>query len=102
MFPSDKTIVTLSKHIQKELVPDDDDDEDTDCSACTLPLSAIEGVVKLLATRVNYGIESPHAKTPAALCVWRWELNQEYLSFLPKVSREKVDARLADRIQVSW
>jgi hypothetical protein len=98
--PSDKTIVALSKHIQQELVPDDDDD--TDCPASILPLGAIEGVVKLLATRVNYGIESPLAKTPAALCVWRWELNQEYLPSLPKVSREKVDARLADRIQVSW
>ncbi|KAI9455565.1 hypothetical protein BJY52DRAFT_1224586 [Lactarius psammicola] len=82
---------------KQELAPDDDDD--TDCSASILPLSAIENVVKRLATRVNYGIESPLAKTPAALCVWRWELNQEYLPFLPKVSREKVDARLADRIQ---
>jgi chromatin assembly factor 1 subunit A len=91
----------LSKHIQQELVPNDDDD-DTDCPASVLPLSAIEGVVKLLATRVNYGIESPLAKTPAALCVWRWELNPEYLPFLPKISREKVDSRLADRIQVSW
>jgi hypothetical protein len=97
---SDKTIVALSKHIQQELVPDDDDD--TDCPASILPLGAIEGVVKLLATRVNYGIESPLAKTPAALCVWRWELNQEYLPFLPKVSRERVDVRLADRIHVSW
>ena len=98
--PSDKTIMALSKHIQQELVPDDDD-EGSDCPASILPLVAIEGVVKLLATRVNYGIESPLAKTPAALCVWRWELNQDYLPFLPKVSRDKVDARLADRIQVS-
>ena len=98
--PSDKTIMALSKYIQQELAPDDDDD--TDCSVSILPLSAIEDVVKLLATRVNYGVESPLAKTPAALCVWRWELNQEYLPFLPKVSREKVEARLADRIQVSW
>ena len=98
---SDKTIAALSKHIQHELVPDDDDDN-TVFSLSPLPLSAVEDVVKLLATRVNYGIESPLTKTPAALCVWRWELNQEYLSFLPKVSRDKVDARLADRIQVSW
>jgi chromatin assembly factor 1 subunit A len=97
--PSDKTIMALSKHIQQELVPDDD--EDSECPASILPLGAIEGVVKLLATRVNYGIESPLAKSPAALCVWRWELNQDYLPFLPKVSRDKVDARLADRIQVS-
>jgi chromatin assembly factor 1 subunit A len=95
---SDKTIAALSKHIQQELAPDD---EGIDNSASILPLGAIEDVVKALASRVNYGIESPLAKTPAALCVWRWELKQEYLSFLPKVSREKVDARLADRIQVS-
>jgi chromatin assembly factor 1 subunit A len=95
---SDKTIIALSKHIQQELAPDD---EDFDNSASILPLNAIEDVVKALATRVNYGIESSLAKTPAALCVWRWELKQEYLGFLPKASREKVDARLADRIHVS-
>jgi chromatin assembly factor 1 subunit A len=96
---SDKTIAALSKHIQQELAPDND--EDIDSSASVLPLSVIEDVVKLLATRVNYGIESSLAKIPAALCVWRWELKQDYLGFLPRVSREKVDARLADRIQVS-
>ncbi len=90
---SDKTITALSKYIRQELAPDDEDD--------ILPLSAIEDVVKLLASRVNYGIESSLARTPAALCVWRWELEQEYLGFLPKVSREKVDTRRADRIQVS-
>ena len=95
---SDRTITALSKYIQQELTPDDE--EDIDNSASVLTLNAIEDVVKRLATRVNYGIESSIAKTPAALCVWRWELKQEYLSFLPRVSREKVDARLADRIQV--
>jgi chromatin assembly factor 1 subunit A len=84
--------------MQQELAPDDGDD--VDCSVSILPLSVIEDVVKMLATRVNYGIESALTKTPAALCVWRWELKQEYLSFLPRVSREKVEARLADRIQV--
>jgi chromatin assembly factor 1 subunit A len=96
---SDKTITALSKHIQQELAPDDEDD--IDCSASILPLSIIEDVIKLLASRINYGIESSLTKTPAALCVWRWELKQEYLGFLPKVSREKVDSRRADRIQVS-
>lgn len=94
---SDKTISALSKHIQQELAPDDEDD--INCSASILPLSVIEDVVKLLASRINYGIESSLTKTPAALCVWRWELKQEYLGFLPKVSREKVDARRLDRIQ---
>lgn len=96
---SEKTITTLSKHIQQELNPDDG--EDIECSASILPLSVIEDVVKLLADRVNYGIESSLTKTPATLCVWRWELKQEYLGFLPRVSREKVDARRADRNQVS-
>jgi chromatin assembly factor 1 subunit A len=96
---SDKTIAALSKHIQQELAPDDEDD--INCPASILPLSIIEDVVKLLATRINYGIESSLTKTPAALCVWRWELKQEYLGFLPKVSREKVDARRVDRLQVS-
>ncbi|KAI9508476.1 hypothetical protein F5148DRAFT_1375796 [Russula earlei] len=94
---SDKTITALSKHIQQELAPHND--EIFESLTSVLPLSPIEDVVKLLAARVNYGIESPLTKTPAALCVWRWELKQEYLGYLPKVSREKVDARLADRIQ---
>jgi chromatin assembly factor 1 subunit A len=96
---SDKTITALSKHIQQELAPDDEDD--INCSASILPLSVIEDVVKLLAGRINYGIDSSLTKTPAALSVWRWELKQEYLGFLPKASREKVDARRVDRIQVS-
>src|SRR5712691_12852842 len=95
---SDRTITALAKYIQQELTPDDE--EDIDNSASILSLNAIEDIVKRLATRVNYGIETSLAKTPAALCVWRWELKQEYFSFLPRVSREKVDARLADRIQV--
>jgi chromatin assembly factor 1 subunit A len=90
---SDKTITALSKYIRQELAPDDEDD--------MLRLSAIEDVIKLLASRVNYGIESSLAKTPAALCVWRWELKQEYLGFLPKVSQEKIDTRRADRVQAS-
>jgi chromatin assembly factor 1 subunit A len=96
---SDKTITGLSKYIQQELSPDGGDD--IDCSRSILPLSVIEDVVKLLATRINYGIDSALTKTPAALCIWRWELRQEYLGFLPRVSREKVEARLTDRIQVS-
>lgn len=95
---SDRTITALSNYIQQGLIPDDE--EDSDNADSILPLNAIEDVVKRLATRVNYGIESSLAKTPAALCVWRWELKQEYLGFLPRVSREKVDARLADRIRV--
>jgi len=66
---SDRTITALSKYIQQELAPDDEDDIDS--SASILPLNAIEDVVKRLATRVNYGIESSLTKTPAALCVWR-------------------------------
>ena len=95
---SERIITALSKYIQQDLVPDDE--EDINNSASIPTLKAIEDVVKRLATRVNYGIESFLSKTPAALCVWRWELKQEYLGFLPRVSREKVDARLADRIQV--
>ena len=95
---SDKTITGLSKYIQQELAPDSGDDIES--SASILPLTVIEDVVKRLATRVNYGIDSALTKTPAALCIWRWELKQEYLSFLPRVSREKAEARLADRIQV--
>ncbi|KAI0303427.1 hypothetical protein B0F90DRAFT_1371375 [Multifurca ochricompacta] len=92
---SDKTIIALSKYIQQELAPDNGDD--ADCLVPTLALSAIEDVVKLLATRVNYGIETSLAKTPAALCIWRWELKPEFIDFLPRISREKVETRLVDR-----
>lgn len=52
--------------------------------------------------RNNYGLDAPPGggKVPAALCVWRWEVKEEHHEWLPKASREKADARSAERVQV--
>lgn len=79
-----------------------DHDSETTKNSRPLPLPVIEAAVKHVATRVNYGIDAPHGgKTPPSLCVWRWEVKPEYYDWLPKVSRDKADIRLAERVQVS-
>ncbi|KAI0063406.1 hypothetical protein BV25DRAFT_1854444 [Artomyces pyxidatus] len=98
---SDKTISALCKHIQQELVPvDDEDDETPDPASRVLPLGTIEEAIVSVARRVNYGIDVINAtKIPASLCVWRWEVRQEHYDWLPKASREKIEARLVERAQ---
>lgn len=92
----------LAKHIHHELLPTlDEDDEGFFSVASALPLSTVEEEIKSIVTRNNYGVEVPSgAKLPAALCVWRWEVRPQHMDWLPKNSREKVEARLAERIQV--
>jgi chromatin assembly factor 1 subunit A len=96
---SDKTVAALAKHVQQALAPDGDEDED---EAPALALEAIEACVRQIAQRTNYGLDTPSAARvpPAAVCVWRWELTPLNLDWLPKASREKVSARLAERVQV--
>ncbi|KAA1471273.1 hypothetical protein DENSPDRAFT_799075 [Dentipellis sp. KUC8613] len=99
---SDKTVLYLAKHIQQELVPapDDDDDEDAKPSPNILPVETIEMTIKALADRINYGIDAPNStKVPASLCVWRWEVKNSHRDFLPKASRDKIESRLAERLQ---
>ncbi|EIM90432.1 uncharacterized protein STEHIDRAFT_119429 [Stereum hirsutum FP-91666 SS1] len=98
---SDKPLVSISKYIQRELLPmEGDHDSETTKNSRPLPLSVIEAAVKHVATRVNYGIDAPQGgRTPPSLCVWRWEVKPEYYDWLPKVSRDKADARLAERVQ---
>ena len=67
-----------------------------------VPLSAIEAVVKRVASRVNYGLEAPDGcKPPASACAWRWEISQDCKDWLPKNISEKADVRKHDRLQVS-
>ncbi|KAL1717346.1 chromatin assembly factor 1 subunit A-domain-containing protein [Schizophyllum commune] len=103
-FESDKTLTALCKHIQHTLLPPPDDEDDADPATADLarmvPLSAIEAVVKRVASRVNYGLEAPDGcKPPASACVWRWEISQDYKDWLPKNIREKADVRKHDRLQ---
>jgi len=94
----------LAKHIHHELLSTLDDEEKS-ASAITaaLPLTVVEEAIKSVLIRNNYGLEAPlGVKLPAALSVWRWEVRSEYLDWLPKNSREKAEARLAERTQVRF
>lgn len=106
---SDKTLAALSKHIQQELLPAQDEDDEEGCKEiqAALPLELIEKAVKGIATRVNYGLDVSKipqvplgAKIPVAWQVWRWELKDEYREWLPKASRDKALVRLCERRQV--
>lgn len=104
---SDKSLTQLSKHIHQALLPTlDEDDNNKDTSSLThaaLPLTLVENAIKAVLIRNNYGLDAPlGVRIPAAVCVWRWEVRSEHLDWLPRNSREKAEARQADRIQVSW
>ncbi|KAH9901194.1 hypothetical protein C8Q73DRAFT_752237 [Cubamyces lactineus] len=98
---SDKTLQALSKHIQQQLLPAMDEDEDEEDIAAILPLDTVEDAIKSIARRVNYGLESPPegGKVPASWLIWRWEVSDPYRDWLPKNAREKVDARIRERLQ---
>ena len=103
---SDRSLAQLSKHIHQELLPTlDEDNDNKDTSSLThaaLPLILVENAIKALLVRNNYGLDAPvGVKTPAAVCVWRWEVRSDYFHWLPKNSREKAESRQTDRIQVS-
>jgi hypothetical protein len=87
-------------------MPVHDESEGRDGPSATqavLPLGVIEAAIKLVVQRNNYGLDSfGGAKTPAALCVWRWEVKEQHRDWLPKNVREKVAARIAERVQVNY
>lgn len=91
----------LAKHIQSLLQPEevDDDEEVQEIIPDILPLTVVEDAVTSIANRVNYGVDWVE-KPPANLCVWRWELNEKYKSWLPKNGMEKFVTRIAERRQV--
>lgn len=104
---SDKTLAQLSKHIHQELLPTlDEDDDNMETSSLThaaLPLTLVEDAIKAVLIRNNYGLDAPlGVKIPTAVCVWRWEVRNEHLDWLPRNSKEKAELRQTDRIQVSW
>ncbi|KII89048.1 hypothetical protein PLICRDRAFT_53535 [Plicaturopsis crispa FD-325 SS-3] len=100
---SDKSLSALAKHIRQELLPAQDEDDETGAiaAAAALPHGIVESTLRSIMSRNNYGIEAAPGghKVPAALCVWRWEVKEEYRDWLPKSAKDKAEARLADRLQ---
>ncbi|KAI0928366.1 hypothetical protein AcW1_005632 [Taiwanofungus camphoratus] len=99
---SDKSLQALSKHVQHELLPaQDDDDETSKTSLLPLKTEAVEQAIKSIASRNDYGLECipGEGKVPAALHIWRWEVKDEFRNWLPKAAREKAEVRLAERCQ---
>ena len=106
---SDKSLAILAKHIKTELLPTQNEDEDTNDGrtadiSTSLPLLAVESAIKSVLERNNYGIDatSDTGKLPAGLCIWRWEAKKEYRDWLPKAARERADGRHAERVEVSY
>jgi chromatin assembly factor 1 subunit A len=100
---SDKTLTALAKYMQQELIPPQEGDETSLVASAKshLPLGVVEQAIKSVLCRNNYGLEASNGlRTPAAVCVWRWEVNENYKDWLPKSVREKVESRLQERIQV--
>ncbi|KAF5391448.1 hypothetical protein D9757_002078 [Collybiopsis confluens] len=94
-------LASLAKHVHAQLLPSESDDDGSDASpSAFLPISIVETAIQEVALRNNYGIETDLGiKAPAATCVWRWEVKEEFRSWLPKNMREKVASRLADRVK---
>ncbi len=101
---SDKTLSALTKHIRQELLPTTDGDtvENSSHISEALPLNVVEAAIKFIMNRNNYGLNPLNGgKVPAAVCIWRWEVKEEFWDWLPKSGREKAEQRLAERVQVS-
>ena len=106
---SDKTLAGLTKHIQQELLPAQDEDDEENCKEiqAALSLEVVEKAIKATASRVNYGLDVTRipnapvgAKVPVAWQLWRWEVKDEHRDWLPKASREKALVRVGERRQV--
>lgn len=99
---SDKTALALAKQIRSILLPGEVEGDETfriSLDSC-LPLPVVEDAIKAVMTRTNYGLECPSSqKPPAAVCVWRWEVQDAYKDWLPKSARETAEARAAERVQ---
>ncbi|KAL4077340.1 chromatin assembly factor 1 subunit A-domain-containing protein [Scleroderma yunnanense] len=99
---SDKTVVALAKQIRSILLPGQGEGDETfriSLESC-LPLPVVEHAIKMVMTRINYGLECPSGlKSPASICVWRWEVQDAFKDWLPKSARETAEARTAERVQ---
>ncbi|KZT11534.1 uncharacterized protein LAESUDRAFT_740995 [Laetiporus sulphureus 93-53] len=98
---SDKTLPALSRHVQSQLLPVSDDEDEADDALAILSLSAVESAIRHVASRNDYGLDAMPGlgKRPAAFHVWKWEIKDEYKDWVPKQVREKAEARHAERLQ---
>ncbi|KAG2061654.1 hypothetical protein BDR06DRAFT_925552 [Suillus hirtellus] len=99
---SEKGVTPLAKHIRSELLPsfDEDDDSSRESISVALPLLVVEHAIQSLMVRTNYGLDGPSGyKLPPVVCVWRWEVRDDYRDWLPKSAREKAETRIAERVQ---
>ncbi|KAG1891349.1 hypothetical protein F4604DRAFT_409243 [Suillus subluteus] len=99
---SEKGVTPLAKHIRSELLPsfDEDDDSSRESISVALPLLVVEHTIQSLMVRTNYGLDGPLGyKLPPIVCVWRWEVKDDYRDWLPKSAKEKAEARIAERVQ---
>lgn len=62
--------------------------------------SALESAIVSVADRLNYGIDWTE-KIAASLSIWKWEVKRSKLDLLPRLARDKFEARIAERQQVS-
>ncbi|KAI6022716.1 chromatin assembly factor 1 subunit A-domain-containing protein [Pisolithus marmoratus] len=99
---SDKSATTLAKQIRLTLLPGQGEVDEayrTTLESC-LPLSAIEHAIKTAMKRVNYGLNCDSVqRPPAAVCVWRWEVQGPFKDWLPKSAQETAEARMTERVQ---
>ncbi|KAI6166963.1 chromatin assembly factor 1 subunit A-domain-containing protein [Pisolithus thermaeus] len=99
---SDKSATALAKQIRSTLLPGQGEVDEayrTTLEAC-LPVSAIEHAIKTIMKRVNYGLDCHSVqRPPAAICVWRWEVQDSFKDWLPKSARETVETRTTERAQ---
>ncbi|KAF9227860.1 hypothetical protein BS17DRAFT_877944 [Gyrodon lividus] len=101
---SDKSVISLAKQIRSILLPGQGEVEDAHRAnlESTLSLPVVEHAIKMVMTRINYGLDAALGqKLPAVVCVWRWEVQDAYKDWLPKSARESAEARVAERVQAS-
>jgi hypothetical protein len=60
-FSSDKTITTLARNVQQELLPpaiDESQEDDKEPPPSVVPLEVVEKAIQSVATRINWGIDN--------------------------------------------
>ncbi|KAH8117500.1 hypothetical protein DFH11DRAFT_1575389 [Phellopilus nigrolimitatus] len=96
---SDKTIMSLAKQIQGALKPEDLESSEVEgAEVAALNLAVVESAIVAIADRINYGIDWTE-RVSAPLSIWRWEVKEQKFDFLPRIGRDRFEARLTERKQ---
>ncbi|KAG1826950.1 uncharacterized protein BJ212DRAFT_1474155 [Suillus subaureus] len=83
-------VTPLAKHIRSELLPSFDEDDDSSRESISVALPLIDKLWP--GWSIGY-------KLPPIVCVWRWEVKDDYRDWLPKSAKERAEARIAERVQ---